>query len=49
MVSAAVCQPLAARPPKKVDFAASSSVWKGCGSNFSANALMSAAVMVPRR
>ena len=33
MVMAATCQPLAASPPKKVSFAASSSRWKGCGSN----------------
>jgi hypothetical protein len=42
IVSAAVCQPLAARPPKNVFFAASSSVWKGCGSNCCAKALICA-------
>ena len=33
IVSEAVCQPLATRPWKKVDWAEASSVWKGCGSN----------------
>jgi hypothetical protein len=32
MVIAAVCQPLAESPWKKVSRAAASSVWKGCGS-----------------
>ena len=34
---------LAARPPKNVPFAASSSRWKGCGSNARAKALICAA------
>ena len=41
MVSAAVCQPLAASPPKTVPRAASSSRWKGCGSNSAAKSLIS--------
>ena len=45
MVSAAVCQPLAASPPKNVPSAAASSRWNGCGSNAAANALMSSAVI----
>ena len=43
---AAVCQPLAASPPKNVWRAASSSVWNGCGSNYRPNALMRSAVTV---
>ncbi len=43
MVSAAVCQPLAARPPKNEPRAASSLRWNGCGSNWAAKALMAAA------
>ena len=46
IVRAAVCQPLATRPPKNVFAAAFSSRWNGCGSNCDANALISAAVMV---
>src|SRR2546426_1225277 len=42
MVSAAVCQPLAARPPKNEPRAAWSSRWNGCGSNCAAKALMAA-------
>src|SRR5438132_1469960 len=42
MVSAAVCQPLAARPPKNEPRAAFSSRWKGCGSNCAAKALIAA-------
>ena len=37
---AAVCQPLAASPRKIVSCAASSSRWKGCGSNSAANRLI---------
>src|SRR5204862_1657405 len=40
MVTAAVCQPLAASPPKIVSRAASSSRWNGCGSNSAAKALI---------
>src|SRR5205807_2509848 len=40
MVSAAVCQPLAASPPKIVRLAAASSRWKGCGSNSAAKLLI---------
>jgi len=43
---AAVCQPLAASPPKKLARAASSSRWKGWGSNWAAKALIDAAVTV---
>jgi len=45
MVTAAVCQPLAANPANSVPFALSSSRWKGCGSNWPANALICAASM----
>src|SRR5207237_784598 len=38
MESAAVCHPLAARPPKKESRAAASSRWNGCGSNWVAKA-----------
>ena len=44
MVIAAVCQPLATSSPKKLSRAAASSVWKGCGSNSAANALIASAV-----
>src|SRR5881396_1691563 len=40
MVIAAVCQPLAANPPKIEPRAASSSRWKGCGSNSAAKVLI---------
>ena len=40
MVRAAVCQPLAANPPKIVSSAASSSRWNGWGSNSAAKALI---------
>ena len=40
MVAAAVYQPLAAKPPKMLLRAASSSRWKGCGSNSAANAMI---------
>jgi hypothetical protein len=40
---AAVCQPDAQSPPKTLLFAASSSVWKGCGSYFLAKALIPSA------
>src|SRR5439155_6403583 len=40
MVTAAVCQPLAASPPNIVSRAASSSRWKGCGSKSAAKVLM---------
>jgi hypothetical protein len=46
MVSAHVCQPNAIIRPTKVRFAASSSIWKGCGSNLRANATMSSFVTV---
>src|ERR1035438_1769799 len=36
MVIAAVCQPLAASPPKMLPWAAAWSRWKGCGSNSAA-------------
>ena len=39
IVRAAVCQPLATSPPKKLARAASSSRWNGWGSNSAANAL----------
>jgi hypothetical protein len=45
MVIAAVCQPLAANPANSVLFAVSLSRWKGCGSNWPANALIWAASM----
>ena len=32
MKSAVVCQPLAIRPPNGLAFAASGSMWNGCGS-----------------
>jgi hypothetical protein len=38
IVTAAVCQPLAASPLKIEWRAAASSRWKGCGSNSAANA-----------
>jgi hypothetical protein len=41
MASAQLCQPDAISVPTKVDFAASSSVWKGCGSYSRAKATMS--------
>jgi hypothetical protein len=44
MVSAAVCQPLAARPLNKVALAASGSRWNGCGSNSPAKRTISSAV-----
>src|SRR6266446_989722 len=40
MVTAAVCQPLAASPRKIVSRAASSSRWNGCGSNSAPNVLI---------
>ena len=40
-MSAAVCQPLAARPPRIDSRAASASRWKGCGSNSAAKLLIS--------
>ena len=40
MKIAAVCQPEAHRPPNIVFFAATSSVWKGCGSYWRAKATM---------
>jgi hypothetical protein len=40
MVIEAVCQPLAAKPWKKVCSASASSMWKGCGSNCAAKALI---------
>src|SRR5262245_48000765 len=46
MVRAAVCQPLATSPPKKVPAAAFSSVWNGCGSYCDAKALIVSAVSV---
>ena len=48
MVAAAVCQPLAARPLKKVGAAVASSRWKGWGSNSTAKALIASAVIVRR-
>ena len=42
MVSAAVCQPLAASPPSRLVRAACSSRWKGCGSNSAAKVLIAA-------
>ena len=47
--AAAVCQPLAARPPKKVPSAVASSRWKGCGSNSAAKALIASAVISRER
>src|SRR4051794_40819267 len=41
MAIAAVCQPDAARPPRMVFFAASSSRWNGCGSYSDAKRMMS--------
>src|SRR5256885_2392281 len=41
IIIAAVCQPLAMRPPYIVVLAASSSTWNGCGSNSEANRTMS--------
>ncbi len=46
MVIAAVCQPLATRPPNRLALAAASSRWKGWGSNWAAKALISAASTV---
>ena len=48
MVSAAVCQPLAARPRRIERFAASSLRWNGCGSNSAAKDFIRAA-SIPRR
>jgi len=42
MVSAAVCQPLAASPPNSVAFAAVSSRWNGWGSYWAAKLFISA-------
>ncbi|MND04979.1 hypothetical protein D3C83_255180 [compost metagenome] len=44
MHTAQVCQPLAIRPPNADAFAASGSMWKGCGSNCVANSMISASV-----
>jgi hypothetical protein len=41
---APVCQPLAMRPPNRLAFAASSSRWKGCGSNWRAYSTISSFV-----
>ena len=46
MVMAAVCQPLAASEPKNESFAASSSVWNGCGSKSAAKRLICSASSV---
>jgi hypothetical protein len=43
---AQVCQPLAHRPPNTERAPASSSRWKGCGSNWRANCAISSAVGV---
>ena len=48
MVTAAVCQPEATSSPKKLSFAAASSVWKGCGSNSRAKALIRSASIASR-
>ena len=44
IISAAVCQPLAMRPPYSVRFAASGSVWNSCGSQRRPNSSTSSSV-----
>ena len=44
MAMAHVCQPLAIKPPKCVAAPASWERWKGCGSNFVANLIISSSV-----
>ena len=44
MNMAPVCQPLAMSPPNMLAFAASSSRWKGCGSNCRAYSTISSRV-----
>ena len=41
-----MCQPLAASPPKKLCFAASLSVWNGCGSKARAKVLIASSSSV---
>ncbi len=41
---APVCQPLAIRPPNTDSFAASGSMWNGCGSHSRAKATISLSV-----
>ena len=48
MVTAAVCQPLAARPWNIVCCAAAASRWKGCGSNSAAKLLIRSSSMHKR-
>src|SRR5512134_161046 len=48
MHTAQVCQPLAMRPPNADAFAATGSMWNGCGSNCLAKSMISASVKVWR-